>query len=84
MPSKTEAAQVWLTKFITEVCEGRDPTMPDLSADQNMSVARFIDEEYIPHHIVASKLSYEPALKSKMNVLRTQVKTKLPTSNVSG
>ena len=70
VPSKTEAEQVWLPKFITAVREGRDPTQPTVASAVTTTVARFIDEEYIPHHIVASKLSYKPALKSKMNVLR--------------
>ena len=48
----------------------RDPTQPTVASAVTTTVARFIDEEYIPHHIVASKLSYKPALKSKMNVLR--------------
>ena len=70
VPSKTEAQEKWLPRFIVDVCEGRDPTEPVVSADRTMSVARFIDEEYIPHHIKASKLSYEHSLKSKMDVLR--------------
>ena len=33
-------------------------------------MGRFIEEEYIPRHIKASNLSYEVALKSRMNVLK--------------
>ena len=69
VPSKTEAAEVWLPKFIAAVLEGRDPSALG-SLLQGMTVAEFIDEQYVPFHIMASKLTYGAALKSKMRVLK--------------
>ena len=70
VPSKAEAGEVWLPKFIAEIREGRDPTRSDVASPREMTVGRFIEEEYIPRHIKASGLSYEVALKSRMAVLR--------------
>ena len=56
VPSKAEAGEVWLPKFIAEIREGRDPTAPLVAVPQEMTVGSFIEEEYIPRHIKASNL----------------------------
>jgi len=58
VPSKAEAGEVWLPKFIAEIREGRDPTrVADASPDE-MTVGEFVPL-YIKRHCEAEGLNMD-------------------------
>lgn len=70
VPSKTEAAEVWLPKFITEVREGRDPvsTAGTQRDDAVMTVRRLVPI-YLERHCKAEGLSLN-ALEPRLHGIR--------------
>ncbi len=70
VPSKTEAEQVWLPKFITAVRDGNDPTKvaaPGVET-QTMTVEEFVPV-YIERHCEAEGLNMD-GLRHRMGVMR--------------
>ena len=70
VPSKTEAEQVWLPKFITEVREGNDPTKPAAPAVQTkaLTVEEFV-AVYLKRHCEAEGLNMD-GLRHRMNAIQ--------------
>ena len=67
VPSKTEAAEVWLPKFITEVREGRDPSSVDVPSVDQMTVGEFVPL-YVERHCVAEGLNLD-SLRQRLGVI---------------
>ena len=71
VPTKTEAEEVWLPKFITEIREGRDPTeLPSLRCEEcpAMTVEKFIPL-YIERHCKAEGLNLD-SLEDRLRVIQ--------------
>ncbi len=58
VPSKAEAGEVWLPKFIAEIREGRDPTSVDVTSPDEMTVGKFVPL-YIKRHCEAEGLNMD-------------------------
>ena len=67
VPSKTEAAEVWLPKFIAEVLEGRDPARVDVASSDQMTVGEFVPL-YVERHCVAEGLNLD-SLRQRLGVI---------------
>jgi integrase len=75
--TRTEAANVWLPKFINAINEaireGREPFAPAKATDTNaLTVADFIDLHFVPRYYQADSISEikSPDARSKMKLLR--------------
>ncbi len=75
--TRTEAANVWLPKFINAINEaireGREPFAPAKATDTNaLTVADFIDVHFVPRYYQADSISEikSPDARSKMKLLR--------------
>lgn len=67
--SKTEAAEAWLPRFITEVREGRDPRQQLLADRDGLSLAKFI-ELYEEGHCRAEGLNLD-SLKYRLHRIKS-------------
>ena len=67
VPSKAEAAEVWLPRFITEIREGRDPASVDVALPHEMTVEEFVPL-YIERHCEAEQLNMD-SLRNRLAVI---------------
>ena len=67
VPSKAEAGEVWLPKFIAEIREGRDPTRIDVVSPDEMTVGEFVPL-YIERHCEAEGLNMD-SLRNRLAVI---------------
>jgi len=67
VPSKAEAGEVWLPKFIAEIREGRDPSSVDVVTPAEMTVGEFVPL-YIERHCEAERLNMD-SLRNRLAVI---------------
>src|SRR5947209_9453126 len=74
--TRTEAASVWLPKFINEINEalrgGREPFQRTKVDTNTLTVAEFIDEHYVPRYYHAESIGNiaSPDARSKIKLLK--------------